>query len=321
MNAIAPQRPALGIFFITLGMLAISSNDMMIKLLSGDYPLHQLVFARSALGILISLIIVQIEGGWRILRTDQPGLHALRGILIVIANMSYFAALAAMPLADATALFFVAPLMITLLSVPILGEKVGPIRMTAVLIGFGGAIIMQRPWAGAETLDVSRIVLLLPILAALTYALNQILTRKLGVKSKASAMAVYIQAAFILVSLAMFLAAGDGRFAVGTENPSLVFLLRPWVWPAEEDLWVFIALGLNSAIIGYSLSQAYRVADAGTIAPYEYLGLPLAVLWGFAVFGDLPVLTVWIGMSLILGAGILVFLRERRRSHLAAERQ
>ncbi len=321
MSDAAQHRPGLGIFFIALGMFSISINDMMIKLLSGDYPLHQLVFARSGLGILISLIIVQLEGGWHILKTKRPGLHALRGILIVIANMSYFAALAAMPLADATALFFVAPLMITLLSVPILGEKVGPVRMTAVLIGFGGALIMQRPWQSAEALDVNRLVLLLPILAAFTYALNQILTRKLGMTSKASAMAVYIQASFILVSLGFFFVAGDGRFAEGVENPSWIFLLRPWLWPASEDLWVFIALGVNSAIVGYSLSQAYRVADAGTIAPYEFLGLPLAVLWGFAVFGDLPVVAVWIGMILILASGLLVFIRERRNNRMAHARQ
>ena len=95
--------------------------------LSGDYPLHQMVFIRSAIGILFSLILVQVEGGFNILKTKTPGLHALRGILIVCSNLTYFTALAVVPLADATALFFVAPLMITLLSIPILGKKSAPI--------------------------------------------------------------------------------------------------------------------------------------------------------------------------------------------------
>lgn len=312
MISAALNQPRLGIICILLGMFAITLNDVMIKFLSGDYPLHQMVFARSAIGILFSFAILQMEGGWRMLLTAQPGLHVLRCVLIVTANLTYFTALAAMPLADATALFFVAPLMITLLSIPILGERVGPVRMTAVLIGFAGALIMQRPWASADALSVSRIILVLPLISALTYALNQLLTRKLGVDSKASAMAIYIQGGFVVVSLGFYIVAGDGRFASGVNNPSLVFLLREWVWPAPADRWVFLALGVNSAVIGYALTQAYRLADAGTIAPYEYIGLPLAVLWGFVIFGELPVATVWIGIVLILSAGVFVFLRERQ---------
>ena len=115
------------------------------------------------------------------------------------------------------------------------------------------------------------LILLLPVLSALTYALNQLMTRKLGVEAKASAMAVYIQATFIVVSLGFFVVAGDGRFAEGQTNESLIFLLRAWSWPTSEDWPYFIGLGINSAIIGYCLSQAYRLTDAETIAPYEYV--------------------------------------------------
>lgn len=315
----APQNvPGLAILFVLVGVFCISINDMLIKQLSGDYPLHQIVFVRSGIGILFSLVIVQFEGGWGILRTNRPWLHTLRGLLIVIANMTYFVALAVLPLADATALFFAAPLFITILSIPVLREKVGPMRLTAVAVGFAGVVIMQRPWAEASELDVSRIVLLLPVLSALTYAMNQLLTRKLGVASKASAMAVYIQATFILTSVLFYLLAGDGRFAEGATNESIIFLLRAWVWPADSDMWVFAGLGVNSAIIGYCLSQAYRLADAATVAPFEYVGLPLAVIWGFLIFGDIPVLEVWIGIALILGSGLFVFLRERRKARIVA---
>ena len=163
--------------------------------------------------------------------------------------------------------------------------------------------------------------LLLPVLAALTYALNQLLTRKLGVTSKASALAVYIQATFILVSAAFYLVAGDGRFAEGSINASVTFLLRAWVWPDDSDIWIFVGLGMNSAIIGYCLSQAYRLADAATVAPFEYIGLPLAVIWGFVVFGDVPVLEVWIGILLILAAGLFVFFRERQKARVIARGQ
>lgn len=306
------NRPSAGIFFIVIGVVAITLNDIMIKLLSGGYPLHEMVFIRSGLGICFGLIFVQLEGGFGILRTKTPWLHLMRGIIIVISNMTYFAALAALPLADATALFFVAPLMITLLSIPILGEKVGPWRLGAVAVGFCGVLLMMGAWRGDNApADVPLIILVLPIISAFTYALNQLMTRKLGVASKASAMAVYIQATFIVVSLCFYAIAGDGRFAEGVTNESVVFLLRAWVFPAEGDRWVFVALGLNSAIIGYCLGQAYRLASAATVAPFEYLGLPLAVFWGWLIWAEFPTPLVLAGITLIMSAGIFVFLREQ----------
>ncbi len=302
---------SLGILFILIGMAAISMNDVLIKQLSGSYPLHQLVFTRSLIGLLFSLVFLKLEGGWSLLKTKTPGLHLLRALMVVVSNMSFFAAIAVLPLAETTALFFVAPLMITLLSIPILGEKVGPMRLSAVMVGFIGVLIMQRPWQSMADTDVNRIVLLLPVLAALTYAINQVMTRKLGVSSKASAMAIYIQVTFILVSAVFFLVAGDGRYAVDAENGAVIFLLRAWQWPLENDWPFMIGLGFLSATIGYCLGQAYRVSSAATVAPFEYVGLPLAVFWGFVIFGELPDFAVTLGIILIMGAGLFVFLRER----------
>ncbi|MFU8881370.1 MAG: DMT family transporter [Rhodobacterales bacterium] len=310
--ATAPQNTAAGIGFVLAGMAAISVNDVLIKELSGGYPLHQMVFIRSVIGIVFSLMLVQMEGGFSILRTRNPGLHLMRGGLVVISNLTYFAALAVIPLAEATALFFVAPLMITLLSIPLLGEKVGPMRLAAVSVGFGGVVLMMRPWDSGA--DVSRLILLLPVLSALTYALNQIMTRRLGATTRASAMAVYIQGIFIIVSLMFYAVAGDGRYAAGVENGSVQFLLRAWVWPEGTDRWLFLGLGLNSAIIGFALAQAYRLADAAVVAPFEYIGLPLAIFWGWLIWGDVPTAIVWTGSALILGSGLFVFIRERLQS-------
>ena len=97
-------------------------------------------------------------------------------------------------------------------------------------------------------------------------------------------------------------------------NASLQFLLRAWVWPAQKDFLTFLGIGLNIALIGYCLSQAYRLGDAATVAPFEYIGLPLAVFWGFVIFGDLPVWEVWVGIALILASGLFVYLRERQKA-------
>jgi S-adenosylmethionine uptake transporter len=318
MSETTHNRPGAGIAFVLAGMAAISINDMLIKQLSEGYPLHQIVFTRSAIGLIFSLALVQMEGGWRILRTSRPLLHILRGVLVVISNMCFFVALAVIPLADATALFFAAPLFITLLSIPILGEKVGPLRIAAVLAGFAGVLVMQRPWASSDTLDANRIVLLLPVIAALTYAVMQLMTRKLGATSKASALSVYIQGMFIVVSLGFWLIAGDGRFAENTTSPSLIFLLRAWIWPAPDDWPTLLGLGLNSAIIGYCLAQAYRLSDAATVAPFEYALLPMAVFWGWLLWSELPDAAIWVGMALIVGSGLFVFLRENRKHRRVA---
>lgn len=321
MQPQAQNHPAAGISFILAAMVAISINDMLVKAFSGGYPLHEIVLIRSGIGIVLSLVIVQFEGGWTILRTKTPFLHALRGIVIVISNLTYFTALAVIPLADATALFFVAPLMITLLSIPVLGEKVGPMRMGAVVVGFFGVVLMMQPWASAAPGGVSRWILTLPVLSAATYALNQVLTRKLGVTSKASAMAVYIQAMFIVVSLLVWLTVGDGRYERSVDSESLRFLLRDWVLPEGTDRWLFLGLGLNSAVIGYSISQAYRMAAAATVAPFEYTGLPMAIFWGWLIWGQLPGFWVLVGIVLIVGAGLFVFLRERAKGRVRTPRR
>lgn len=307
------QNPAKGIAYIVFGILAISVNDMLIKLLSSGYPLHQMVFIRSVIGLCFSLVLIQFEGGWSILKTNRPGLHLFRCAMLVTANLTFFSALAVLSLAETTALFFISPLLITLLGIPVLGEKVGPLRLGAVIIGFVGVIIMTRPWQSGEARDAALSIYLLPLVAALAYAITQVLTRKLGSTTQASALAAYLQALFIVVSVAFWSVAGDGRYAEGLESESLIFLLRAWVWPAGQDVFLFLFLGINAGFIGYALAQAYRQADAATIAPFEYLGLPLAVFWGWLMWGELPDSVVVVGISMILAAGLFVFLRERQK--------
>jgi S-adenosylmethionine uptake transporter len=297
------------IAFIVAGMLCISVNDTLIKFLSDGYPLHQMVFVRSVIGLTASLVFLRMEGGASLLRTERPALHALRAALIVIANMTYFAALSVMPLGAATALFFVAPLFITLLAIPVLGEPIGAPRVIAIVVGLLGVGVMAAP--GVDWGGIPRWNLLLPVAAAACYAGMQVLTRKLGGQSAASAMAIYIQGTFIVVSVGFFLVAGNGRFAREDQSEALEFLLRAWVWPKAGDLWIFAVLGLMSGLIGYSLSQAYRLGTAAVVASYEYVALPLAIFWGWVVFGEVPAPVVWIGITLIAGAGLAVFARER----------
>lgn len=280
-------------------------NDTVIKFLSGDYALHQVVLIRSLIALAILLVIfLPLMGGYRQLRTRRLPMHILRGLFVVIANMTFFLGLAAMPIAEATAIFFVSPLIITVLSVVFLGEHVGPRRWVAVLVGLAGVIIIIRP--GAASFQYAA---LLPLAAAFFYAGLHILTRRIGATESAVTMAVYIQLIFIVVSALFGLALGQGQFA-DPDSVSLNFLTRAWGSLDSADYLLFLIIGVASATGGYLISQAYRLCEAGLAAPFEYIAMPLAVFWGVVVFGEWPDLVAWVGISLIISSGLYMAWRE-----------
>lgn len=284
---------------------AFSVNDAAIKFLSGDYALHQVILTRSLIGMAFVLtLLLPFHGGLRALKTAQPGKHALRGLCVVTSNICYFMGLAALTLADTVTIFFVAPLMVTALSVPLLGERVGPRRWAAILVGLAGVAVMMRPGQGSFTW-----AFVLPVLSALAYAMMHIMTRRMGGRENAVTMTFYVQLSFVLFSVAMGLMLGDGRHA-GSSDPSLAFLTRPWLWPPAADWAVMAATGLGSAIGGVLIAQAYRLCEASLAAPFEYVAIPFAIFWGATVFGTWPDHTALFGIALICGAGIYTAWRE-----------
>jgi drug/metabolite transporter (DMT)-like permease len=308
----APRNNLLGAACATAGATLFSLNDMAIKFLSGDYALHQIVFLRAIVGLSLTLAVaLTLAGGVEVLRTRRPGMHALRALCVITVNTLFFLALAAMPIADATALFFMSPLVIAALSVVVLGERVGPWRWAAVGIGLIGAVVMLRPGSGTVQLAA-----LLPLGAALAYATLNLITRSIGGTERAVTMAIYTQLGFLTIGAVMGLATGHGAFA-GSQDPSLAFLLRGWAMPDPADLPIFLMIGAASAGGAFLLSQAYRVAEAGLAAPFEYIALPLAVVWGVTIFGDVPDALALAGMAMIAGGGLLLIWRETRAARAA----
>ncbi len=300
-----PDNPILGITCILIGMSTMSFMDAMIKLLSDGYPLHEIVMARSVIAIVLTLFIVHIEGGLGLLRTSRPWLHLARGLLIVLTNMAFYMALSVMPIAKATAIFFVSPLIITALSVLLLGEQVGWRRWLAVSIGFIGTAIMMRLGTGAFEPAA-----ILPVIAACAYALTQIITRWISATEKASVMSFYISATFIVVSAVFWVFAGAGEFS-GRFGEDLEFLFMAWRQPDMNDALLMVAIGFLITIVGYMISQAYRVADVNVIAPFEYIAMPMAILWGYLFWREVPDMYSAIGMILVGGSGLFVFFREK----------
>ncbi|MFN4204332.1 MAG: DMT family transporter [Tabrizicola sp.] len=309
------RSPALtGILFAIGGTLIFSVNDVSIKFLSGGYALHQVILIRAIVAMAFILAVIHwSDRGWSQLATRRPATHLARVAIIMLSNVTYFTGLAVMDLADAVAVAYVSPIIITLLSILFLGEKVGPRRWAAVIVGMLGVLVMLRPGAG-----VIQPAALLVLISAVLYASGNLLARHMGGTESAMTLSFYVQSGFVIVSLAMGLWAGDGHLA--SNDGIWAFLFRPWVWPPPGDWPIFLATGLSVGIGGMMVTQAYRTSEAGLIAPFEYVGMPLAIFWGLVVFGTFPDAVSWLGIALICGSGLYVIWREtvRRRESDAA---
>lgn len=289
--------------------VAFSLNDLAIKALSGGYPLHQITLIRAVLALMVTLgVVMPLTGGFHQLRTSRPVLHLIRSGFIVASNLAFYAAVAAIPLADATAIFFVSPLLLAVFAMVFLGERVGPWRWGAITAGLVGVALIIRPGS-----DAFAPVALLPLAAAACYAASSTITRRLGLRDSAATLAFYIQITFLLFSTVVGLSIGDGRLDDGGQGAALAFLTRAWIWPPIAD-WPLLALaGLGSAVGGLLISQAYRLCEAALVAPLEYAALPMAILWGFLIFGELPDAVAWCGIALIIMAGLTMIWRETRQ--------
>jgi drug/metabolite transporter (DMT)-like permease len=287
------------------GAVGFVVHDAVIKGLSEGYPLHEITLIRGIISTTVTLLVfLPFEGGLSALRTPRWGYHLIRAFLVVVANMAFYLSLASLPIGEATAIYFIAPLAITALSALLLGEHVGPRRWAAVLAGLAGVILVMQP--GADSFQPA---MLLPLVSALCYAALQVMTRAVGMREKAATMTFYMQFAFVVFSALVGLSFGDGRLS-GSSDPSIEFLLRPWSWPSTHDWLILVAVGLIQSVAAYLFVQAYRRAEAGLVAPFEYVAMPIAIVFGVIFWGDWPAPVAWAGIALIAASGLYVFFRE-----------
>lgn len=304
----APKSPKTGILLALGGGVTLSMNDLAIKALSGTYALHQVILIRAFIGMALVLAVIWVSGtGFRQLITRRRGAHLFRVSIVMVSNITYFVGLSIMPLADAVATAFVAPLLVTLMSAVVLGEHVGPRRWAAVAVGMAGVIVMMRPGAG-----VIQPAAILVLISAFCYASSHMMTRRMRDTESAMTLNFYVQCGFILVSATFGIVAGDGHLAQAPGS-TWEFLFRPWILPAVGDLWAFAATGIAVGVGGLMMSQAYRTTEAALVAPFEYIGMPMAIFWGIVVFGTWPDATAWVGIALICGAGLYTLWRETVR--------
>ncbi len=299
-SADATRRRLAGALSLSVGVAVFTLQDLVMKHLSGDYPVHMAMVIRSFAALPFLLLFVRVECGFAGLRNRMIPFLILRGAIQIVSFTAYYLAFPALPLAVVVALFFTAPLLITALSGPFLGERVGAARWLAVIVGFAGVVLIAGPSDG-----IFEVVAVLPILSAFGYACGQLIVRRIGAGVVASVTAFYQNLMFMAGGLVLALAVGDGRLA-GTGDPSLEFLLRAWTVPSWLDLGLLAVCGPISAISIWLINNAYRTTEANIVAPFEFTAMIWGVVWGAALWGEFPEPLTFAGIALVLGAGLFV---------------
>ena len=278
-----------GILFFMAAILVISVVDTICKLFTKELHAIQIVWGYF-IGINLTLwafFFFKGEKLSKLMITDRPILQILRPAFLVCSISSLFVGLTYLPLAEATAIGFVAPLFITILSVPILKEKVGIHRWTAILIGFTGVIIIIRP--GGE---FWQFVSIMPLLGAIFFALFQIFTRLLSGTEKTFTTLFY-----------------TGLGGLGWSSILVPFV---WVVPSQIHILVFLAIGTLGAVAHLCMINAFDFAEASLLAPFNYTKLLWVTVFGYWVFDDIPSLDMWVGSGVIVSAGLYVLYREKK---------
>lgn len=292
----AASNPARGIAMMLLCVLLFSCMDAAVKLATVDYPIGQIVFFRNLVAFLPIAFYIRASGGIAALRTDRFHVHFLRTLFGLGAMVAGFLGYSFLPLGDAVALEQSGPIFLTALSVPLLGERVGIRRWSAVIVGFVGVLIMTRPGAG-----VFNPAALLSLTSALLYAVAMIAIRKMSRSEPAAAIVFYFT-------------------AIGATAGALT-LPFSWHTPDGAGLLVLVSIGLLGGLAQITMTLAFRLAPVALIAPFGYAGLVFAMTFGFFIWGDVPDAYLLTGAAIVVASGLYILHRETmlvRRRSLAA---
>ena len=279
-----------GILYMLLCVLLFAVMDALVKLAAEHHPTGQIIFFRNAFAFVPLYFFIRRAGGPSVLRTRYVRQHVVRSVTGVASMAATFVAFALMPLADAVAIGLSAPIFLTALSVPMLGEQVGWRRWSAVALGFVGILVITRPGSG-----VFGPVALIPLASAALYAVAMIQIRLVATREPAAAMVFYFTAFAAVIGA----------------------LSLPWQWVTPTPLMLFylVLIGLIGGLAQMALTQAYRLAPVSTVAPFEYSSLLFAAVLGYSIWGQTPDRFVWLGAVLVMASGLYILHREtvRRR--------
>ena len=282
------SQPLRGILLVVLATFLFASHDALSKYLAGFYPILWVVWARYLVHTLLMMAIFLPQSGLRVLRTSRPGLQALRALCLLGTSLLFTTALQYIPLAEATAVNFLAPLLVTALSLPLLGEKVTRGQWVAVLVSFVGVTVIIHPGGALFTPAV-----LLPFGSALCFCFYQLLTRKLsGIDSPTTS-----------------------NFFTGVLNTLVMSAVVPMFWqiPSLVHGLMAVALGTCGMTAHLFLTQAFRHAPPAMLAPFSYCQIVFAGILGLVLFGHSPDMAGLVGIALICLSGLGAAWLQRRR--------
>lgn len=282
-----PNRPLRGIAFMTAAVAVFAVMDALLKALTARYPPLQVGALRGAASLPFIALPLLLSGRAATLMPRRPGMHLLRGLLMVVVMGGFLYAVRSLSLADAYSIFLTAPLMVTALAALVLHEHVGWRRWLAILIGLGGALVMLRPSASG----FATVAAIGALVAALGYACNAILLRVLTRTDTTASVALWSIAVMTVVAAAIALPA--------------------WVTVGRTDIWLIIALGVVGAVAQMCMIEAFRAAPASVIAPFEYSALFWGICIDWVVWQALPTLRVLAGGGIVIGCGLYIIWRER----------
>jgi drug/metabolite transporter (DMT)-like permease len=283
------EQPVKGILLICLAVLLFASHDTLSKYLSGFYPIVMVVWARYVVHTLLMLMVFVPRSGFSaVVRTKRPGLQFLRAMCLIGTSLFFTTGLRYIPLAEATAVNFLAPLLVTALSVPLLGEHVTRRQWLAVLGGFAGVLNVIRPGGALFTPTI-----VLPLCSALCFGFYQLLTRKLtGIDSPTTS-----------------------NFLTGIINSLIMSALLPFFWstPSWPHAVFMIGLGTCGMLGHMLLTQAFRHAAPAMLAPFSYGQILFAGMYGYLIFDHTPDSYAIVGIAVICLSGLAVAFRQRKR--------
>jgi drug/metabolite transporter (DMT)-like permease len=278
-------------------VLLLSLMSALIRAAGAKFPVGEIVFFRSAFAILPVVIIYAARGHLlAAISTARPFGHLGRGVMGITSMFLNFAALARLPLMDATAISFAAPLITVVLAALLLSEHVRAYRWTAVSLGFLGVLVMLWPYLDIGGLfyagEARTVGAICAMIACFTNAGTVIQTRRLTDSETTSAIVFYFS---LICALA-----------------GLVTLPFGWVMPSWIELTGLVMIGVLGGLSHLMLTESYRYAPASVVAPFDYTAMIWAFLFGFALFGELPSVFVFVGAAIVVASGLFVIWRERR---------
>jgi drug/metabolite transporter (DMT)-like permease len=283
-----------------------SSQDALVKWVSGRYPVHETMFIRCIAAMPILLLIAWRQGALGALLTPHWRGVWLRAIVMCTAYLAFILSIAAIPIADSVAVYFTMPFFVAGLSAPLLGERVRQHRWIAITVGFAGVII-----ANGITKGMFNPAVLLSLYSALGYAIGQIIGRRLTLHVTPTVIALHQNVVYFLAAIVMA-AIFHWTGAATADSKILAFLTRPWGWPTPTDFLFLASLGALAAFAMVMFASAYKHAEASFVAPFEYTAMFWAVFYGMTIWGDVPDRFVIIGGGLVVCAGLYMLWMDRR---------